>query len=279
MDRRMSLGVEGGARPLSGACACRAARTSGPVRAASSSPICCRPRASFHNRGRRRRDPPRSSCWAAGAFGRKRPGTSPRTRRSLPFKAIRSDVGASTPHLPLRTNDEHGSFLSRIHRSCYGFATPSSRDRPLQMDAARRGLRTRRRRTVVRASRGTPACLLAGQGCRTTPGTTRPPGRVRRVPGSAWPRGRPLSRPRGPGVDHVRTPVRRPLPPPARLRGEDAFHQAHREGLVRDHLPASIDQVACPARADQVGEPLRAPRAGITPSLISGWPTFPSSAR
>src|SRR6185436_11396325 len=49
------------------------------------SSICCRPRAWSRNRDRRRRGLHRSSCSAAGASGRKPPGTSPLTRRSLPF--------------------------------------------------------------------------------------------------------------------------------------------------------------------------------------------------
>jgi hypothetical protein len=74
-----------GATPPPGVCVSRGERRRGPVHAASSNPICCRPRAWFRNQGRRRRGLRRSSCSAAGASGRKRPGTSPLTRRSLPF--------------------------------------------------------------------------------------------------------------------------------------------------------------------------------------------------
>ena len=68
--------------------ACRARCTCGPVRAASSSPTCCRSKAWSCTPGPRNCDRTGTACWPSEATGPTDPGNAPPPSRSRPFVAL-----------------------------------------------------------------------------------------------------------------------------------------------------------------------------------------------
>jgi hypothetical protein len=113
--RVVAGGNSGGSRRLPSPCgcgACRARRRCGPVRAASSSPTCCRSKAWSCTPGPRNCDRTGTACWPSGATGPTGPGNSPPPSRSRPFVALtgRTDR-APVPRHVIRTMRGTGSFL------------------------------------------------------------------------------------------------------------------------------------------------------------------------
>ena len=90
--------------------ACRARCRYGRVRAASSSPTCCRSKASWRTPGPRSCDRTDSACWPSGATGPTGPGNSPPPSRSLPFVAL-TEGGIGRPSSSCDSNDGRDRFI------------------------------------------------------------------------------------------------------------------------------------------------------------------------
>jgi hypothetical protein len=107
----------GGSRRLPSPCgcgACRARRRCGPVRAASSSPTCCRSIAWSCTLGPRNSDRTGTACWPSGATGPTGPGNSPPPSRSRPFVAL-TGGRIERPPSSRHSNDAWDRFIP--HRS------------------------------------------------------------------------------------------------------------------------------------------------------------------
>ena len=90
--------------------ACRARCTCGPVRAASSSPTCCRSKAWSCTLGPRNCDPTGTACWPSEATGPTDPGNAPPPSRSRPFVALSRGRSTSSS---CDSNDGRDRFIPR----------------------------------------------------------------------------------------------------------------------------------------------------------------------
>lgn len=107
-------GNSGGLRRLPSPCgcgACRARCRCGPVRAASSSPTCCRSKAWSYTPGPRNCDRTGTACWPSEATGPTGPGNAPPPSRSRPFVALTEGRLELRPCRVIRTMRGAGSFL------------------------------------------------------------------------------------------------------------------------------------------------------------------------
>jgi hypothetical protein len=112
--RVVAGGELGPARRLPSPCgcgACRAQRTCEPVRAASSSPTCCRSKAWSYIPEPHICDRTGTACWPSGATGPTGPGNSPPPSRSRPFVALTEGRLVRRPCRVIRTMTGTGSFL------------------------------------------------------------------------------------------------------------------------------------------------------------------------
>jgi hypothetical protein len=114
-ERVAAGGNSGWPRRLPSPCGCgvcRARCRCGPVRAASSSPTCCRSKAWSCTPGPRTCDRPGIAYWPSGATGPTGPGNSPPPSRSRPFVALTTGRIERRPRRVIRTMRGTGSFLS-----------------------------------------------------------------------------------------------------------------------------------------------------------------------
>jgi hypothetical protein len=106
----------GGSRQLPSPCgcaACRARRRCGPVRAASSSPTCCRSIVWSCTPGPRNCDRTGTACWPSGATGPTGPGNSPPPSRSRPFVAL-ARGRIERPSSSRDSNDARDRFIPHL---------------------------------------------------------------------------------------------------------------------------------------------------------------------
>ena len=106
-------GYSGVPRRLPSPCgcgACRARCRCGPVRAASSSPTCCRSKAWSCTLGPRNCDPTGTACWPSEATGPTDPGNAPPPSRSRPFVALSRGRSTSSS---CDSNDGRDRFIPR----------------------------------------------------------------------------------------------------------------------------------------------------------------------